>query len=527
LLLLKFLPLQIKKSILFQDLLFFLKWFLQNIWTLVGVLFVLLSAGWLAKYLYASHLLTPQRVLLSGNFLFLACYAYGIYLAPHRWALAQVFLILGASGLALLLVLDHLFFHQLSANFHLVGLFLDVAVTTAIGIYYNSEGLAVSALGFAILIPFILNIPFNKNLFFLVYILCIGCHAILLLFLKDWRRPFGLAWLGALSYSLAFLPIPFAQSDAFTYVISVFFPLVFFILYSLTIFLFSLKTKAEKNGLISLLILTNLLFLGWIQVYHPSFKGYLFLLGTAVNAAFGYRLAQASLQNKKESLLGVVIGFFLLLFLAEATNELSWFTRYALYFLEGLAAVWFSLNYLNSLTTARYTAFYFFIPLLGFLPHLVFYLTQYPFFETSALLLIGLGALGTSAYLFMRANEKIERFSFTLAVHIIGIVSLLLALLWLVSFNLLSFDYQARGLALVLTALVGVILFIQGTHLQINLFSRLGGFILGCVVVWLLAVESARMSMPSRILTFFVVGIILLTTVNRHRFIKQPIIKTS
>lgn len=491
----------------------FKEWIKNNFWMVVGLFFVLLAVGWLISYVHSFNLIKPKHVLMMGNGTFLMCYLFGLSRVHQSWPIAQIALLLGASGLALLFIFDHLLFHQLSPSFNLTGLLVNIVITTVIGIYYQSEGLATTALGFAILIPFIPQLLIGHYFFFLSYIAVISFNAAMLLIFRNWHWPLYLAWVGTVSYLLLFLPSFALQTTFFEHVLTIFFPLTFFFIFSYLALRAFFQTNFHDPEAIFMLIATNGLYMTWIILDQPLKKWPFFILGSVVNCLMFKLIKNHTLIFPKSFIVKSVLTSLFFVFIALATFCLSPVIRDICLFLEALIFIWLSLYLRQEAHITSFISLYFILPLVNLSFFVSKPLVSQFLFEWSGVLIIGMGSIVVAIHLLNCAYPVC--FRFVIACLTTACIGLLILLIWFISFHLFTFPYQARGFALILTTSIGVVLLVRGKKTLVAYIQQLGAWILGIVVFQLLFVESAYMSIPIRILTFFMIGLLLLTTVDR------------
>ncbi|GIW65632.1 MAG: hypothetical protein KatS3mg094_151 [Candidatus Parcubacteria bacterium] len=95
---------------------------------------------------------------------------------------------------------------------------------------------------------------------------------------------------------------------------------------------------------------------------------------------------------------------------------------------------------------------------------------------------------------------------------IIGSIYLYI-LLWLSLHAGINNDNIATGIALVIYTIIGLTAYLYGTSSQTRGLYIYGGSLIGAVVLRLLLVEVWKMQLEWRIVVFFSVGILLMSTV--------------
>jgi len=105
---------------------------------------------------------------------------------------------------------------------------------------------------------------------------------------------------------------------------------------------------------------------------------------------------------------------------------------------------------------------------------------------------------------------------------ILGGILYALVLVWLVLHALMS-GYIATTVALIVYTIIGITAFIHGQKTSNKNIKVAGGALLGFVVGHLLLVDLGTMSLAGRIVTFLVIGVLLVSTAFIGRKHKEDI----
>jgi len=163
------------------------------------------------------------------------------------------------------------------------------------------------------------------------------------------------------------------------------------------------------------------------------------------------------------------------------------------------------------------------IPLLLSLEHMIRYSSMgFPFNkEFFVLLLLLLSFVGTS--IVLKTYERIKTNSFADMLSIFYLLSFgyLFILIWLFSHNIFQSENTAKGLALIVYTFIGIKLFFHGAYKEVQFDRVLGGVIIGGVVLRLLLIEVWVMALAGRIVTFLVIGALLVSTAFITKLVKK------
>ncbi|MCA9354717.1 MAG: hypothetical protein KC877_04320, partial [Candidatus Kaiserbacteria bacterium] len=95
------------------------------------------------------------------------------------------------------------------------------------------------------------------------------------------------------------------------------------------------------------------------------------------------------------------------------------------------------------------------------------------------------------------------------------------ALVWLILHAAVASDDLATMLSLIIYTVVGIGLFVAGTARSIDWQRLVGSILIGFVVLRLLFVEVWDMNLEGRIITFLIIGVLLISTAFLHKNRKQ------
>jgi hypothetical protein len=147
------------------------------------------------------------------------------------------------------------------------------------------------------------------------------------------------------------------------------------------------------------------------------------------------------------------------------------------------------------------------------------------FFVLATLALVFLG-LGLVYRYNARSLGDVDTRNANIALMVVG--SLYTSVLaWLVLHAVFLNDDTAVMLALALYTVVGIGVYLEGVAKDYSVLRTYGGIILGGVVVRLLLVDVWNMQLTGRIVTFFLIGSLLMSTAFLSRKKQSPTVPTT
>lgn len=499
-------------------------WLRENWLACIGVFLIILALSWFVHYAFTNNWIKESLRIYLGSIAGMTIYLLGFHLLKKKPNGSQILMILGQSITIITLIFGYYFYHLFSVFHCFIFLLMAISLTSLIAIVKNLEGLGFSSIFFAALSPLVLYIDFSCSIFLLSYIAAIDLMALWMLFTSRWGKTFHLVWVITLIYSCDFMKMENPLSVLL-------FIWVFYLIFFLPLASYIYKRKLFSLPLKGLFIGSTLpyIFAFWIIrfVKFPwnvvsNFSASLLWI------ILGYFVANKSHypsnSDAEKYFSGIMIAICAIAFLFLGTYDLiynllpsshSQEVTILLYFTEiALAIVIGRFIFQSSLLTI-YLSLFFIIPLSCSLPH--YYQMLYtPSLDLKFFLVCtALMSLLVAAYLNFPAQRSSNFYPrHSLIINslwvIAGIFSMLL--IWNIYHQIFSISNIARGCTLTTYVLIGEAMIYLG-HRKNWQQLRTGGLAgIIWVILCLLGNEIWEMSTIIRIITFVVIGLLLVGT---------------
>ncbi len=487
----------------------FMRWIKEDFLVKLGAFLILIGFGWFVSYAFLHDWIGPYGRITLGLLIGAGVLALGVWRIQRFTHQGGIFVVLGSTIILLTICAARMiygFFTPLSALMMMFGAVVFVAF---VSVRYNSPKLAMAGLLLGSIAPLLVNAPHWSAFEILSYLLVVVLGTLWVVYYTGWKTLTPVALAVVAVYGASYMGSNWFSTGndvallfAFVFTALFFATNVMSILYerqgvasSATMFT-AFGTSAYLIAWIASSVAAewqSLLYVAWMLVF--SLGAFAVYRGTANRVPF-YIYGATSL-----ALLG-----------AATAAELDGAMLTIAYTIEVGAIVALSRMFVP-IALSRNLGWLFTIPALMSLPSFVS-----PLWQTGVLhndffvLLILMCALWvTGAYVFENAPADDEE---TRGVGIaFGVVGTFyaLSLVWLILHALLDTDVAVM-LSLVIYTILGLLLHVAGTNTdQKNL--RLGGWVLlGFVVARLLFVDVWQMELAGRIITFFVIGALLIST---------------
>lgn len=498
----------------------FFKWFSKDWPMKIGGFFVIAAIGWFVTFASQQGWLSETARVVLGYIFAATCIAFGALRAETERVQGNLFLIIGSASLLIATIGG--IEYSVSGITPVTGLFimlLSVGFVTLVSLRQKSYALTSSLIIFGAMIPIFFFSGVDATILYLyLFVLTIGTLWIVLY--TQWRSLTFMMVSVVGFYSLAFIATE-SRSEiesvlniiiAFIFIGALYFSNVAAIIKSQKIYLIDMCTA----------IGTGILFLMWMLSFaFAEAEVFLLLVGVLMFAIASYVIFRLSGHRSPTILYGGVSGFLFVIATALQFNGASLVIAYVMEAaVFNFALIYFARTQMTTGLRFGVLAIYA-VPLLmsigsvfdiftalsyghdfslGVLPHLfVVFVTCITSFGL-AIVVIRL----------LDCAHKENMTLFRIFAYVGGAYALLL--IWFVT-HLLMFDYDvATFVSLVIYTIVGVVFYVMGARDGYRPYMLVGSILFGIVVVRVIFVEFWEMDVLMRIITFAVLGALLIST---------------
>jgi len=423
-----------------------------------------------------------------------------------------IFLVLGSTTILLTIFAArgmYDFFTPLAA---LIVMFLSTAFVALASVKYKSRSLALCSLILAGIAPLLTNSPTTDYIGLFAYLLAVILGAIWITVLTG-HRELTLASLCVIAlYSLPHLMM-MTQSDKGVLLLFAYaFAGIFFITNTIGI----LKSKETAKG-ISVDLVTafgnGILLLMWIMVAAPDVWRSLIISAWMIVFAVGAFLTFKA-TNKREPFY-VYAGVGIAMLAAATSAELQGATLTIAYAIESGLVAFITYLLLKDILVAEKMTLLLIGPVLLSLGSMSSYTWATSVFHKDFFVLFILGSVlfGLGLFFMQKWNAlNNSPVSLITSLLLIGGSAYAYILIWLSLHAAFTNDDIAAMMSLVIYTIIGLITYFAAAGTDNKALRMYGGSVLGLVVVRLLLVDIWNMEIAGKIVTFFLVGTLLMTT---------------
>ncbi len=492
----------------------FSEWLKEDWLMKLGALLLLIGFGWLTTYAFLNNWIGPMGRITLGimagtTFLLLGWWRIKKYI--HQ---GGTFLVLGSTTILLTIfaareIYD--FFNPFSA---LAVMFLSTAFVGLASVKYNSRSLALASLVLAGIAPLFTNSPSPDYISLFLYLFVVILGAIWIVVLTGRRELTTAALLLITFYSLPhLLIIPFSSASTETGTLLLF-AYAFAALFFLTNTSGILKLK-DKEIIPDLITASGngLFLLAWIMTAaQDEWKSLIIAVWMVIFAVGAFLIFRIT---KRREPFYVYAGVGIAMLAAATSAELEGATLTIAYTIESGIIALIAYLVLRDLKIAERMSLLLTVPVILSFGSIASsaWATGIIHKDFFVLLVLGLTFLGLGLFFLshVREIENKEPRQLNPTLLIVGSIYAY-ALLWLSLQAGLQNENTAIMISLVVYTIIGLSCYFYGLTNEKKALRFYGGALVGFVVGRLFLVDVWRMELTGRIVTFFLIGALLVGT---------------
>ncbi len=496
------------------------RFFKEDFLVKLGSLLLLLAFGWGVSYAFTNNWIGPVGRIGLGLAAGVLLMGFGAFWLRKNLHQASIFLVLGLSTFNLTIFAARYVYDFFSPVTALGLMFVATAVITAISVQYKSQMLAFTCLIIAGIAPLLTaGEPSILGLFSYLFVFILGVIWVVAV-RPAWAALTFASLLVVSLYSIPFWSNDVVEADRLIAIVSAnIFAALFF---ASSIFsIFKQNTGMLKEHLYTGLG-TALFLVSWILLVSDGLREQLLLVTWAIVTLF---IAFAFLYIKQQINPFYLFASIATVFVAIATAQI--FDGAALriiFILETGMLIVLSQLIVPNMKVTRGLSYLLIGPAAIALESLTSSAwTESAFHQDSFIVLLFIATV-SSVGLFLRELNKqapVMENVYTYRALIYTGGFFLLAQLWLSVHALIEVEAIATTVVLVTYTILGLSLYIYGRSQNIKHYQYSGGAVLVVVIAQLLLVEVWNMELLQRFATFFVIGVLLISTAFYGRNTKK------
>lgn len=497
----------------------FFTWLAKDWPMKVGGFFVIAAVGWFVTYAAAVGWLSPAARVVLGYIFAIACIAFGAMRADKERAQGNVFLIIGIAAM-LISTLAGLYFDIMV---HIVGLFvmlISVGFVTLISLKQKSVSLTSSMIFFGAIIPLFFFIGVSATTIF-IYLFILTLGTLWVVSFMGWRglTTFMLFVVGF--YSITYIATEFGgEIESISNILVAF-------LFAATFYVANVSAilKSQKTSYYDMITAIGIgtLMLIWIMSFaSKEFEVFLLLVAVLFFAGASYAIFTKTGRRTPTAIYG---GVTATLFAVATALQFDGPVLITAYLFESSAVVIMALYFARKIVTSgmrTLLTIIYAVPVVMSLgavieifnyldyPHRDSVLNYMPELFTVFIVCVTAFSIAISVLRLTDIEHKENMTFFRIFAYVGGAFGLMLV--WFVTHMFMNSVDIATFVSLVIYTVIGVGFYIMGVKEEYKPYMIVGGILFGIVVARVLFVEFWTMDRVMKMITFLVLGILLIST---------------
>ncbi len=486
------------------------EWLKEDWLMKLGALLLLIGFAWLTTYAFLNNWIGPMGRITLGIVAGALFILFGWWRIKKYISQGGIFLVLGSTIILLTIfsareIYD--FFTPLSA---LAVMFLSTAFVSLASVKYNSRLLALTSLVLAGIAPLLTNAPTTNYVGLFSYLFVVILGTIWIVALTGRRELTAAALLLITFYSLPHL-FSLVSTDTGTLLLFAYaFAAVFFL--TNTAGILKLKDKEIIPDLVTA-VGNGLFLLAWIMTAAQDEWRSLIIAAWMIVFVVGAFLIFRITQRREPFYVYAGVGIAML---AAATSaELKGATLTIAYTIESGIIAFIVYSVLRDIRIAERISLLLVGPVILSLGSITSsaWATNIIHKDFFVLLVLGLTLLGLGLFFLRYVHEVEDKKSQQLNTTLLIVGSIYVwLLLWLSLHAGFQNDNTAVMISLVVYTIAGLICYFYGFTNEKKSLLFYGGTLIGLVVARLLLVDVWKMELAGRIVIFFLIGALLVST---------------
>lgn len=497
----------------------FIQWFKEDWLLKFGVLILIIGFLWFVSYAFAENWIGPVGRITLGIIAGILAMVVAEWRVRSHPKQGGAFFILGSGVLFITLFAATHFYGMFSPLVTLSMMFLVSLYVALVSVRYNMKSLAVVSLVLSFISPVLVGIRIpSADKTVQIYLLLVVLSTVWVTAIKGWRVLTTLSLFGVALYGFAYMEGWSMSRDAFLPFVYVFVSIFF-----LTNIFGYLKDKVGKNiSDIFTTGLNTLFLLAWVLVAVPEhWKSLALVLWAVIFAVASFIVYRFT--GKKAPFLAYALSSMTLIATATAV-ELSGPALLVAYMFEIALVSVGTFLVTKSRKLGEFIAVLMVLPGIWVIPSMFSLAWRKGFLHEDffvALLYVVIVALLALLYYFVEKSETNSDSKKEKGYSILFIIASVFGyvLLWQTLHSGKADQDIATLMSLVIYTIIGLATNIMG-KIKENLYLRYyGGILIGVVIVRLFFVDVWDMDLAGKVITFFAIGILLISTafIGRHK----------
>lgn len=488
----------------------FSEWIREDVLLKLGSGLLLLALAWFLRYAIVSGWIGPVGQIFTGLLISTLCMVLGALRIGMYARQGSVFILLGSTGVLLTMNAARMLYHLFTPLSALFMCVLAIVFVATVSVRKRRESLALASLILSAFAPFLVaSTPAFLEIMGYLVVVVLGTFGAV--YLMEWYRIlFGAHVLVWVYSSIYFSKTLFRDGSEIILFFAFLFTTIFFIANIVT--WMRNETRSIAKWHIGVGAGTGAYLALWVLVAAPHEIAYIFYLIWALMFSVGGFVMYCVIEDKTPFYLFGGVGASLIAFATASTLTGSLLTLSFTF--ETVLLVYLAGKVLRSLRIATFMSALFAIPIVLSLQDFVLLPTETSIFNIHfSTILTMLVAFVLSGLVLRDVKSQVRDVKNNTWKTLCGMGGVYaLGLFWVTLEALIQNDQIAHMISLVVFTTLGLAAYLSGHFHERDIERKCGIALLSFVIVHLFLVEMHDMDSGGRIITFFVVGLLFVST---------------
>ena len=488
----------------------FIEWVKEDFLVKVGGLLIIIAIGWFVSYAFANNWIGPVGRVTLGLLLGVSVMSFGVWRMGHYREQGGIFTAIGGIIIIMSLFAAREIYEFFTPGSALGLMFLTVVFMALASVRYNLQSLAFATLILGSLAPHLTNSPTSDAVSLFTYLMILTLGTLWVVYQTGWTK-FTLASLLVTSfYSLPFL---FDNlSDQGTVMMFIFtFVGIYFIANLVSLIRRREDVKVHLSVHISTAIVTAVFLFFWIEsASAQEWKSLLYVTWALVFSGGAYLVYIYTANRVAFYLYGAVaLGLIGIATAAELNGP-----ALTIAFILEISLLIFAAGRLKATVgTMKYLLLLMVLPFTLSLESLGspdwWNSVMHGDFAVLLLALLAFSAIGLQLREYRSEEGAQLNLGSRIFLSVAGFYGV--ALVWLITHAVMAYDI-ATTVSLIIYTILGLVFYVLGKQANLGYLKSIGGVLIGGVVLRLLFIDVWDMELEGRIITFLIIGVLLIST---------------
>lgn len=478
-------------------------WIKEDWLVKLGAFLLLLAAGWFASFAIDNNWIGPIGRITLGIFFGTAMMGFGWMRMRSFVKQGAVFLIVGASIAMMTLMAGRVLYDFFTSLTVLVLTFTLALFVSSASIVYKRNSISLAGLILGSLAPIFAGTIINASIMTMLYISMIIIAHIWFTWKISYKPLHVVSVLVILVYTfiIGVTAVP-ADHSTLLFLINSIVTLIFV---NISAHIVRNKSKHLAPELFSLVVGT-LVLVSWILMAGADHLQSIMLMGWTIAFVTASYILTRLTKNFTVFYIYSAVGVALLF--TATTIELQGPALIIALTAEAAILPWLVQSITKNITSAKRASVLLVIPAIYGIESVM----PYRFTGDDAVTLSALViASATTGFLFFKNKDNRNKAVYVTWFSIASAYLYVLLWNWLRATDL---EYSvATGIALVIYATIGLVTYIMGRMKDHKVLLWYGSIMIGLVIVRLLLIDIWQLTLIPRIITFFIIGLLFMSTV--------------